>query len=145
MRNNLILGAVGGAIAAIIGAAIWAGVTIATGWQIGFMAIGVGILVGFAVRLLGKGETQVFGIVGGVFALVGCVLGNLFTGMAVLAKEIDVPFMEVFLNFDYSAAPELLGAMFSPMDLLFYGIAVWEGFKFAIVQDGGDIESGSGL
>ena len=34
MKNNLILGIVGGAIASIIGAAIWASVTIATGWQL---------------------------------------------------------------------------------------------------------------
>lgn len=142
MKNNLILGAVGGTIAAIIGAAVWAGVTIATGWQIGFMAVGVGILVGFAVRFFGKGETQAFGIVGAVLALVGCVLGNLFTGIAMVAKENDLAFLDTFMSFDYSAAPELLGAMFSPMDLIFYGIAVWEGYKFSIVQDVGSPVAG---
>ncbi len=44
------------------------------------------------------------------------------------------------MNFDYTAAPELLSAMFSPMDLLFYGIAVWEGFKFAILPEGSNPE-----
>ena len=131
---------VGGAVAAVIGAAIWAGVTVATGYQIGFMAIGVGILVGFAVRLTGKGEAQVFGFIGGAFALLGCVLGNLFIGIAMIAKEYELAFFEALLNFDYTAAPELLSAMFSPMDLLFYGIAVWEGFKFAILPEGSDLE-----
>lgn len=69
-----------------------------------------------------------------MFALFGCVFGNLFTGIAMLAKEYELPFLETLSNFDFSIAPDLLGAMFSPMDLVFYAIAVWEGFKFAIVQ-----------
>ena len=32
---------------------------------------------------------------------------------------------------DYSKAPELMISMFHPMDLLFYGLAVYEGYKFS--------------
>ena len=50
--SNLPPGVVAGLGAAIVGAAIWAAITAATDYQIGFMAIGVGFLAGFAVRLV---------------------------------------------------------------------------------------------
>ena len=56
-EQNLPLGVCGGLLAAVLGAAVWAGVTVATGYQIGWMAVGVGFVVGFTVRLLGKGVT----------------------------------------------------------------------------------------
>ena len=54
-EQNLLLGAAAGMIAALAGAAVWAGVTVVTGYQIGFMAIGVGFLVGYAIRAVGRG------------------------------------------------------------------------------------------
>ena len=77
--SNLPLGALAGLGAAIAGAAIWAAITAATEYQIGWMAIGVGFLVGFAVRVVGKGSEASFGVVGAVLALLGCLLGNLLT------------------------------------------------------------------
>ena len=44
-----------GAVAAIIGAALWGLITSLTGYQIGYMALGVGFLVGMAIRYAGKG------------------------------------------------------------------------------------------
>ena len=44
-EQNLMLGTIAGAIAALVGASIWAAITVATEFQIGWMAIGVGIMV----------------------------------------------------------------------------------------------------
>ena len=65
-----------GLIAAGLGAYLWAVITIATGYQIGFMAIGVGVLVGSAVRGFGKGIEPVFGVIGTTLALLGCAAGS---------------------------------------------------------------------
>jgi len=46
---------------------------------------------------------------------------------------VEIGFFDALMSFDFSATFDLLGAMFSPIDLLFYGIAIWEGFKFAPV------------
>jgi len=86
MRNNIPLAIAAGAFAAIIGASIWAAITVATGFQIGWIAVGVGILVGFAVRIAGKGETLTFAVIGAIFALVGCLLGNIFTGIYFISE-----------------------------------------------------------
>jgi hypothetical protein len=65
--NKLLGGLIGGAIGGLIGAAIWAGIAYGTGYEIGWIAIGVGALVGFGVLLVSKGS---LGPVGGVLAVV---------------------------------------------------------------------------
>ena len=130
-EQNLLTGAAAGAVAAVIGAVLWAVITNATGYQIGFMAIGVGFLVGYAVRIAGKGIDQTFGFVGAALALLGCVAGNVLAIIAVIASEEGVAYGDVWSQYDLIAA---MSAWFSPIDLLFYGIAVYEGYKLSFRQ-----------
>ncbi len=131
-QPNLIAGILAGLVAALIGAALWAVVTVMMNAQLGIMAIGVGLLVAWAVRTVGKGSTPVFGVIGAVLALFGCVLGNLLSGCAFLAHEQGASVGSVTLNVLSSPSTSfaLLQAMFDGMDLLFYAIAAYEGFKF---------------
>ena len=117
-----------------MGAALWAVVTITTGYQIGYIAVAVGFLVGFAMRQFGKGTDQVFGVVGAVLALLGCGLGNLFSACAVLSQQEGIPFFDVLSVLDLEIISELMAATFSPVDLLFYGIAIYEGYKLSFHQ-----------
>lgn len=136
LRGEQSLGAAAGAgvVAALIGAAAWAAVSIATGSHVGFLAIGVGFLVGFAVRWAGKGLDPAFGLLGGALALAGCVLGNLLMGCWFFAEAQEVPFLEVLANLDPETAWSFLVALFRPMDLLFYGFAAWEGYRLSFRQ-----------
>lgn len=133
-QQNLPLALAGGFAAALAGAIIWAAVTVATKYQIGWMAVGLGFLVGWTVRVLGKGITKPFSIAGAALALLGCLLGNLFSVCGFLAAEQEAPVVRVCLQVlgKPAAAMELMKITFSPMDLLFYGIAVYEGYKFSI-------------
>ena len=146
-EQNLLAGALGGIVASIGGAAAWAMVTVVTGYQIGFMAIGVGLLVGYAVRFLGKGITPPFGIVGGALALVGCAVGNLLAVTAIIAGNDDVPLLEALTQLTPALSWDLMVAFFSPMDLLFYAIAVYEDYKLSFrqisQQELGEILAGS--
>ncbi len=129
VRSNIFLGFIGGLASSIIGAGLWAGITILTGYQIGFMAIGVGFLVGFCVRILGKGNTLAYGVMGAVFALLGCMLGNILSMYGMYAKEFHVSIGEAY---NMMIGPiDILTESFQVMDLLFYGLAVYEGFKFS--------------
>jgi len=130
---NLPLAIVAGLAAAVVGAVIWAVITVSTKYQIGFMAIGVGFLVGWTVRAAGKGGAMSYSLIGGAFALFGCLLGNLLSACGFLATEQSAPLMTIVGRAltNPSLAVELLQATFSPMDLLFYAIAVYEGFKLA--------------
>ena len=134
-RSNLALAILAGIVAAIVGAIIWAVVTITTEYQIGFMAIGVGFLVGFAVRL-GNGVGKVFGSVGAILALVGCLLGNFFTIIGFFAKTQNINVLSALTAIDFSRIPEIMAAAFNPMDLVFYGIAAYEGYRFSQRKDG---------
>jgi hypothetical protein len=89
-EKNLLLGGLAGLAAAIVGAVIWAVITVTTDHQIGWMAIGVGALVGFALRIGNGGKT--FGILGALFALFGCVLGNYFSLIAFASTKEHVGF-----------------------------------------------------
>jgi hypothetical protein len=133
-QQNFVAGLVAGAAAALVGAVIWAVITDVTGYQIGFMAIGVGFLVGYAVRVAGKGIDQSFAIMGAVLALLGCVVGNALAVLGIVASQENMTYAELWSRVDLPILGNLMATTFSPMDLLFYGIAIYEGYKLSFRQ-----------
>ncbi len=131
-RQNLGLAIVAGLLAMTAGAAIWAAATISTGYQIGWLAIIVGVLVGMAVRIAGNGIDRVFGITAALLSLLGCALGNLLTVAYFVAQAEGVPYFELLFELDLDRALQMLIANFNPMDLLFYLFAVYFGYRYAI-------------
>src|SRR5262249_19253377 len=85
--GNLPLGFMAGLAAAAVGAGLWALITIFVGVQIGWMAVGVGFLVGWAVRMAGHGRHRAFGIMGALLALGGCGVGNLLAIIMIAARQ----------------------------------------------------------
>ena len=134
--ENLPLGVVAGLAAAAVGAALWAGITVLTNFQIGWMAVGVGALVGVAVRTLGKGTRAVFGVMGALLSLGGCLVGNFLAGAIVLSRHGDVSLVTFLTRVTPALASRLMTVMFSPMDLLFYALAIWQGYKLSVVRRG---------
>jgi hypothetical protein len=134
LEQNLPVAVIGGFASAVAGAIIWAMITVATGYQIGYMAVGVGFLVGFAVRFSGKGLDNIYGIIGAAFALFGCLLGNFLSVVGFIAEAEGMDYFEVLTVLDFAFIPDLMIETFSPMDLLFYAIAVYEGYKFSFRQ-----------
>jgi hypothetical protein len=132
--SNLLLGLIGGGIAMLVSAIVWGAVTYFTEYQIGWIAVGVGFLVGTAVRFFGKGRSAIFGIISAALALLGCVLGNLMFYSGVIARENEISFFEVFffLLVNPSALFEVFTLAFDFMDLLFYGLAAWVGYTTAM-------------
>jgi len=133
-EQNLSGALLAGAVAALLGAVAWAAVTVTTGYQIGWMAIGIGFAVGFAVRTVGKGLDPIYGIAGAGLALLGCALGNLLAVCGILAAAQSLSFLSVLANLTVEIAEDLMIATFTPMDLLFYGLAGYEGYKLSFRQ-----------
>jgi hypothetical protein len=131
--ENLPMGFMAGFVAAAIGAGLWALITIVTEFQIGWMAVGVGFLVGWAVRVAGKGTHRAFGIMGALLALGGCAVGNLLAIIVVAARHFEIPLLAIFSRLTPDVVVQLMELTFSPMDLLFYGIAIYQGYRFSIV------------
>jgi len=70
--SSFLTAIVGGGLAAVIGGVLWGLIVIATGYVIGFMAWGIGLLSGFAVVLFSKGKR---GTPLQIIALLSSVLG----------------------------------------------------------------------
>ncbi|MCB1137379.1 MAG: hypothetical protein KDK23_01435 [Leptospiraceae bacterium] len=133
-QQSLAGGVAGGLLGAALGAGIWALVTAITHYQIGFIAMVVGILVGFGVRILGKGIDTIYGIIGGALALVGCAGGNLLAVLVSASIQEDMNFLTLLSYITPDVIADIYQETFSPMDLLFYGIAIYEGYRFAFRQ-----------
>ncbi|HEY9060060.1 MAG TPA: hypothetical protein VIO64_06095 [Pseudobacteroides sp.] len=130
-RGNLFLGFIGGLAAALISAGVWAFITVITGYRIGLIAIGIGFLVGMCVRVLGKGNAPIYGIMGAALAFLGCFLGNIFSYYGAISNEFNITMSEAYKMIGLF---DVLKLGFKVMDLLFYGFAIYEGFKFSIVN-----------
>lgn len=133
-QPNLLMGLMGGVLAMLVGAIVWGAITYFTQYQIGWIAIGIGFLVGFAIKTFGNGKTMIFGISGAVLALIGCLLGNLMFYSGVIAREEGVSFLNVFfyLLSNPAAAMEIFTIFFDFMDLVFYALAAYAGFSTAM-------------
>jgi hypothetical protein len=123
-------GSFGRGLAAAIGAAIagaigWAIITVVSDYRIGFVAVGIGFLVGLAIERFGGGDVRL-PIAGAVIAVLGCVLGDLFIAAHVLAKAGSQSVTSVPLGDVWSAYTTL----FRAFDGVFYAIAAYEGFRF---------------
>jgi len=131
--QNMVGGLLGGLAAAAVGATAWALITITTEREFALVAIGIGFLVGYGVRISGKGVTTRFGVMGAAFALLGCLAGKLMTIVILVSNEQQLPFADVTtaLMTNPAAVIEILVATFHPLDLLFYGIALYEGYRFS--------------
>ena len=131
---RLPLAAVAGLIAALVGAVLWAVLVATTHYKIGYAAVGVGYLVGLTIRGVGKGRNPAFGYVGAVLALLGCVVGDVLSDCAAIAEQAGQPVLTVLGHLTPTLAVELLKGGFSPLDALFYFIALMAGYRNAIIK-----------
>ena len=132
--QNLSMGITAGLATAIVGGILWAVISYYTRYQSGFMAIGVGFLVGLSIRHFGKGKDLSFSIAGAFLSLIGCLLGNIFTICTYISVDEGIGIFEVLADLDYATIPDILMATFEPMDALFYGLAIYQGFKSSVIR-----------
>lgn len=130
-EQHLIQGITWSVLTGVIGAILWGAITVATNYQIGFMAIAIGAGVGYTMRFAGKGIDQIFGISGAIIAILSCLLGNFFSIIGFVADAENLGYIETLNLFDYSQLTTIMSSTFEPMDLVFYAIAAYEGYKFS--------------
>ena len=64
-------------------------------------------------------------------AFLGCAVGNLFAVCGIVADQEGMAFMDIVAQLDPPLVQQLMVATFQPMDLLFYGLAIYEGYKLS--------------
>ena len=137
MTRRLVLGTLGAIAGAMLGAIAWGAITAATNFQIGYMAVGVGFLAGYGMRTLGGGRDAADGLIAGIVALLGCLVGNVLAIVMTVTTHQHLPAAETarisFMVLTHPAlAYKLLSESFNVMDVLFYGIAIYAGYRTAM-------------
>jgi hypothetical protein len=125
---------IGGLVVAALAAVAWAAIGILFDFQAAIIAIGAGFVVGLTVRKLGRTNALAFGVMGALLSLLSIALGNLFTIAALAAREFDAPVLDMlgFLVTNPDVLIDVFAAVFEPIDLLFYGLAIYVGFRTAM-------------
>src|SRR5918998_2477573 len=124
-----------GLVAAIVGGVVWGLIVKWTHYEVGFVAWGIGFLVGIAVVTATRGTRgPVFQVVAVACALLGILLGKYLSFAWVLADvareetggavEISVLSMDTVDLFR-----EELGTVFGWFDLLWAGLAVYTAWR----------------
>lgn len=131
MEQKLIPGILSGLVVGLLGAILWGIITVSTGYQIGYMAIAIGAGIGFTIRKMGNGIDNIFGFCGAGISLLSVLLGNFLSIIGFIANAEGLGYIETLLRFDFAYLPTIMADAFSTMDFLFYGFAIFEGYKFS--------------
>lgn len=125
--NPNMVGAVGlGVLAGVVASVIWFFVEILTGYQIGYLALGAGYLIGWGVVLgSGKKKGTKLQLLSAGLTLAAVYLASYFSQIYYLNKEVGGTNTIWISPFN----PDMIGALISPMGLLIWGIALYIAFK----------------
>ena len=135
-EQNFPMAVLGGVLASIICVFIWTIITVATKYQISYMAMGVGVAVGFTIQKFGKGLTPVYGILGAGLALIACFCGNIISYTCFIADQYEsYSYLEAISNLNWDISMSIAIETFQPMDVLFYGLAIYTGYMFSIKRN----------
>jgi hypothetical protein len=130
-QQNLTKAIVAGVFAALLCAILWAAFAVYTTMVFRGMALLLGAGVGFAIRRAGKGIDTIFGVLGGIFSLIGCIVGNFLIVIGFLAQENDLGYIETLFRFDYSYFGEVMVETFDIRHIIFYILAAGVGFALS--------------
>lgn len=128
--GNVGLGIVAALVAALAAAAAYGGIMNAIEREIGYAAVGVGALVGFAAGKLG-GRNPVLPVVGAVFAVVSVFLGELFFYALALAGAAGVGLGDVLSTVGVSGLVDIWKEEADVMSVLFLTLGAFTGFGSA--------------
>lgn len=123
-------GALAGVVAAAVGAAAWGVIVWLTNYEIGIAAIGIGLLVGWAV-LMASGRRKGLPLqLVAVLASVAGILAGKYVTVYLEVREVvgdELAFTDPFV---FQLLTTNLDAFFSLFDLLWIGLAVFTAWRF---------------
>jgi hypothetical protein len=123
-EQNFAAALVAGAIATLF-AAVAYGIVVATwGFSYGFMAAGIGVVVGLSMGLPGRGITRKFSVVAAAYTLIGCVLGNLVLRIVNMSEASATSPLDVIQGSSLSALAQWSVAGLTLIHLVFWFVAV---------------------
>lgn len=126
----------GGFMFTILSSLAWAELTYSTAYQGAYMAMGVGVLVGFAVRFFGAGIYRLFGVLAAFLTLLGSLLAYYLILVGFMVELRSSGIMAVPDSFNPELLIRSIQESFLPLDLLFYALAALLSYLLAIRRIG---------
>lgn len=123
-EQNFAAAVIIGAVATLLAAAAYGIMVVTWAFSYGFVAAGVGIVIGLSMQFLGRGVSMKFAVVAAVYAITGCVLGNLFRVIIELASANATTLIDVLPNSSLSVLAERSVSNLSFVDLVYWFVAV---------------------
>ena len=130
-QQNMKLAILGGLSAFLFCSVLWALLTRITDYQVGYMAIGIGLIVGFAVRYSGRGYHWKFGLIGAIYSVLSIIVGNLIMVAQYISHTENIPHFDVIITVYFEIILAIILSLFESIDILFYGIAMYVAFKIS--------------
>ncbi|UQX02589.1 hypothetical protein [Streptomyces sp. RerS4] len=126
-RGNVGLGIVAAVVAALVAIGVYGAIIKGTEREIGYAAVGVGALIGFAAGKVG-GRNAVLPVLGALLSVVAVLAGQMF-GLALIAADaLDVSAVDILLE-DTSALIEAWKTDANPLTYLFLAIGGYAAFQ----------------
>ncbi|RPK45261.1 hypothetical protein EES39_16000 [Streptomyces sp. ADI92-24] len=128
-RDNVGLGILAAVVAAVVAGAVYGAIIGATKHDIGYAAVGVGFVVGFASGKVG-GRNPALPVLSAVFALIAVYFGQLLGEAMIVAKDDPVTVSELFFD-HFGALNEMWKADSNFISYLFFAVAAVAAFSGA--------------
>ncbi|WP_329197573.1 MULTISPECIES: hypothetical protein [unclassified Streptomyces] len=128
--GNVGLGILAAVVAALVAAGVYGAIMNAIERQIGYAAVGVGLLVGLAAGKLG-GRNPVLPVVGAVLSIGAVYLGQLFFLALALADYTHIGVVDVLSDPGIGGLNDIWKEAAEPMDYLFLAIGGFISFGAA--------------
>jgi hypothetical protein len=128
--RSILIAFAAGLVAAIVGGVVWGLIVLATDYEIGFMATGIGLLSGYAVLFFTEKKGLPLQIIAVVSSLAGILVGKYFTFYSIVkdylidevgaaVEGISILSGEMIQLFSLS-----IGEIASPYDILWIVLAI---------------------
>lgn len=114
---------------------MWGGFTALTHFRIGYLALGIGVLVGYAIVQVGQVRTVAVGVTAAVITLVACAVGDTGSIYFQAAHELHqsvgslLSATNPFTVFREDVSHNAFG-------LVFFAIAAWAAFRYVTTGRG---------
>jgi hypothetical protein len=134
-QPNLAAGVVAGVLAGVVGAILWGGFTALTHFRIGYLALGIGVLVGYAIVQVGQVRTVAVGVTAAVITVVACAAGD--TGSVYFQASHDLHVsVGTLLSNSNPFTVFRVDMQHNAFGLVFFAIAAWAAFRYVTTGRG---------
>ena len=142
--KSILYAIAGGGLAAVVGGILWGLIAVATGYEIGYAAWGIGILTGFAVLLFSKGGRGfTFQIISSAASLIGIIVGKYIAFCYLFPKLLTDTFGAEFAQtisfkpYSMDSFAFFIKSLGSVHDFIWFALAVISAWRITREEDAG--------